>query len=250
MKKYLLATLLLCLSIFAHADGGDKYVNAMKGVLSMMDTATTMQTMQNCANRFERIGNAEKKEWLPYYYVALSHVIMSYMEPDNETKDALLDKADENWDKANDMKVNDVEKAELVLLRGMIYGSRIQIDPQTRGMKYGPLSGQQYGRAMGIDPKNPRAEYLQGQSLLFTPEMWGGGRDKAIPLLESAIKKFDEWESPNEIHPDWGKDDAVKLLEFAKSGKKAPWEEGGEEEGMEEGAEEATEEIELEPEKE
>ena len=238
MKKYLLATLLLSLSLSSFA-GGDKYIAAMKGTLAMLDTATTVQTVQNCANRFERIGNAEKKEWLPFYYASLNHITMSYMVTENDQKDAHLDKAEEYLKKAREMKVKDKEKAELVLLQGMIYGSRIQVEPQTRSMKYGPLSGQQYSRAVNLDPENPRATYMQGQSLMFTPEMFGGGRDKAIPVMEEAVEKFKAWEAPSEIHPDWGEEDCVKMLEFAKSGEKAPWEEDAEGEGeMEEKSEE------------
>lgn len=246
MKKYLFATLLLLFSLSATA-GGDKYIAAMKGTLAMLDTATTINTLQNCANRFERIGNAEKKEWLPFYYVALNNVTMSYMVQENDQKDAHLDKAEEFLAKANEMKVKDNDKSELVLLKGMIYGSRIQVDPQTRSMKYGPLSGQQYSRAAAMNPENPRALFMQGQSLMFTPEMWGGGRDNAIPVMEKAMEKFEAWEKPSEIHPDWGQEDCAKMLAFAKSGEKAPWEQE-QEEGVE-GEMEMEEEIELEPEK-
>ena len=239
MKKYLLFVLLLLISISSYA-GGDKYVAAMKGVLASMDDANGMEDLQNCANRFERIGNAEKKEWLPFYYAGLCHVIMSYMEPDMGKKDAHLDKAEAFQEMTKDMKVSDKEKAELMVLKGMVYSSRIQVDPQGRGMKYGPLSGQMYGRASALDPDNPRALLQQGQALLYTPEMWGGGKAKAIPVLEEAVAKYKAWEMPSEISPKWGQEDAEKALAYAKSDAKAPWEEEGEQVGdPEESPEEA-----------
>ena len=60
---------------------------------------------------------------------------------------------------------------------------------------------------------------------------------------------FDEWESPEELYPDWGREVIQGVLDFAKSGEKAPWEEGAEEAPKEEGSgEEGKGEVEEAPE--
>ena len=227
MRKSIFTLFILLLGFQLQAsDGGDKYVEAMKKALSMMDTASTVQTYQNCANRFERIGKAEKKEWLPYYYAGICYSLMIYSEKDMTKIDPMLDRADEYLDMALDMKLKDFEKSEILVVKGMVAGGRIMVEPQTRSMKYGPMSGQYYQRAANLNPENPRALSMSGQSLMFTPKQFGGGRDKAIPVMEDALAKYEAWEDPYELFPDWGKELTEGQLEFAKSGEKAPWEEG------------------------
>lgn len=235
MKK-ILFTLFLALigqQIFASA-GGDKYVKAMQQAMGLMDEAKSIEEYTNAANRFERIGNAEKKEWLPYYYASLCYAIMVFQEKDPDQMDAILDRAEKILEKAEDMKLKDHEKSEVLVVKGMIAAGRIQVDPQVRSMTYGPLSSQLYARASSLNTDNPRALSMAGQSTMYTPKQFGGGREKAIPMLESSVTKFDSWEAPDELFPTWGKEMAEGILKFAKSGEKAAWEE--ESDQMEEGA--------------
>ncbi len=238
MRKTIFTLLILLLGTQMKAyDGGDKYKEAMIQTLLMLDTAKTTQTYQNCANRFERIGNAEKKEWMPYYYAGMCYSLMVFMEKDVKKMDDILDRADQMLDIALDKKIKENDKSEILVIRGMICGGRIQVDPQVRAMKYGPLSGQYYNRALNLNPENPRALSMSAQSTMYTPKQFGGGREKAIPMLEEALKKFEAWEEPSEIYPNWGLEIAEGTLEFAKSGEKAPWEEEapGEEGSVDEG---------------
>lgn len=241
MRKTIFTLLILLLGTQLQAtDGGEKYVKAMKQALGMMDSAKTIQDYTNIANRFERIGNAEKKEWMPYYYAGLCYAIMVYQEKDVKKMDDILDRADQYLDTALDMKLKEEEKSEILVIKGMVCGGRIMVDPQVRSMTYGPQSGQLYQRAVNLNPENPRALYMSAQSVMYTPKQFGGGREKAIPMLEQSLELFDAWESPEELFPDWGKEMAAGALDFAKSGKKAPWEEGAGEEGGQKGADKDT----------
>ena len=231
MKKTFVFTLLglLCLSVAA-GGGKEKYLKAMKDARELMSEAKSVEDLQNCANRFERIGNAEKKVWLPKYYTALCYNNMVYMTKDMDKIDPILDKAQEYVDKAGNVKkLSQEDLCEIWVLKGMILGSRIMVDPQTRGMIYGPQSGMMYQKALGADGNNPRALSMSGQNTLFTPEQFGGGKEKAIPMMEKALKSFDSWKKPSENHPDWGKDWTEKLLKGAKGEAPMPWEEAPEE---------------------
>src|SRR6476619_8579232 len=70
MKKMILALMLLS-SIMTYAQS-DKYATAMQKNLDMFDSAKTTADFQGVAAAFERIGDAEKTQWLPYYYAGLS----------------------------------------------------------------------------------------------------------------------------------------------------------------------------------
>ncbi len=46
------------------------------------------------ANNFTRIADAEKTQWLPYYYAAYCYTMDALREQDVSKKDAIADKAD------------------------------------------------------------------------------------------------------------------------------------------------------------
>ena len=70
MKK-LIAGLLFLSAISVNAQN-DKYEAAMKKSFQMLDSAKTTEESQAASASFERIANAEKTQWLPYYYAALA----------------------------------------------------------------------------------------------------------------------------------------------------------------------------------
>ena len=93
---------------------------------------------------------------------------------------------------------------------------KISVDPQNRGQKLGMKSGMLLGKAMQLDPENPRAYFLKGQGLVYTPEQFGGGKDKAIPVLETAVEKFKKFKPASSIMPNWGEAKCKAALEECK----------------------------------
>ena len=70
MNSIILSAFTLCtLTVAAQPD---KYVEAMKKNLAQLDAGKTSADFQAAANAFERIGDAEKTQWLPYYYAGLA----------------------------------------------------------------------------------------------------------------------------------------------------------------------------------
>ena len=70
---------------------------------------------------------------------------------------------------------------------------------------------------MKLDPENPRPYLLKGMGAMYTPEQYGGGKDKALPILEKAVEKFAKFKPTNSIMPKWGKERATKALEECKN---------------------------------
>ena len=70
--------------------GGDKYLEAMQSALALFDSSKSLEDLQNVANRFERIANAEPKEWLPLYYAAFCNANMVWMIKPGAETDASL----------------------------------------------------------------------------------------------------------------------------------------------------------------
>ncbi|MFC1733538.1 hypothetical protein ACFL6I_24835, partial [candidate division KSB1 bacterium] len=181
----------------------DLYFETMKNTLSEMDKAEGMENMQLVANKFERIASAEKDKWLPHYYASYIYILMSYYEEDNKTKDLYLDKAENHLEMALN---HNEEESEIYALKGMLEQSRIQVDPATRGMIYSQKASKALEKAEKLNPDNPRIFNIKAMGVMYTPEMFGGGMEKACPIFEIANQKFEIYKPSSEIAPNWGKE--------------------------------------------
>lgn len=208
MKKINLLFIICAFSISAFSQS-PKYLDAMKKTLAEFATDSTAEQLLTVSNKFERIALAEKSEWLPYYYAALSRTFMSFLTEDKSKVDGILDIAQKYADKADSIDPNN---SEIVLLKGMVLAGRIMVDPMNRAMQYGMQSGAFTSRAMEIDPENPRPYLMMGQSLFYTPEQFGGGKDKACEMLMIANEKYKSFKPATDISPDWGQDQLMQLL--------------------------------------
>jgi tetratricopeptide (TPR) repeat protein len=104
----------------------------------------------------------------------------------------------------------DGRNAEALGLLSAVYGAQIAKNPDL-GMTLGMASGEVLGRAMGIDPANPRLHVLQAQSLFHTPPEYGGSVRNAEAALRRALQLFDQ-EPPTKPWPNWGRFDAHAWL--------------------------------------
>lgn len=208
MKKIVLSLALL-FSAFLGIAQSDAYTTAMTGFLTKMKSANSVESYQPLANGFERIANAETKQWLPRYYAAMCYVMQAMMQQDKSLVDGLVDKAELLLTDAFKLDAND----EILILQALCKSARIGVDPMTRGMKYGMESNQLLEQAKKTSPNNPRIYFLQGQSLFYTPEAFGGGKAKAKPVFEKAVELFKSFQPSGELMPNWGGDQAQKMLE-------------------------------------
>lgn len=214
MKKILFAAAFILSAQFVMAQESDKYINAMKKNLeSMSEAFKSPAGLLALANNFERIGDAEKNQWLPYYYAAMCQVNVGFMDTDKSKTDEIADKATALIDKADALNPNN---SEISCIRSMIASCHMMVNPMQRYMQYGPESSKQLEAAMQQDPTNPRPEMLIGQGLKYTPEQFGGGCKTAKVQLEAAMKKFESFTPASPMHPNWGKEMTAKMLDECK----------------------------------
>lgn len=217
MHKSLFIIALCACSWAAQAQGSpqDKFVRAMEKALSGMDTLITAEQWQTASNNFERIAQKEPEEWLPAYYVALSQAMMYNLNPDQTKHEALAKKADMYIMKADSLNPNN---SEVYVLRSMVSGLYIRLNPMANGMKYGPLAAMQLEKAKSLDPENPRVYMQEGITAYMTPAQWGGDKEKGKKLMETAAAKFEMFKPASSIHPRWGKKGNAMFLEMAQKG--------------------------------
>jgi hypothetical protein len=206
MKKILFAAV-LSLTITSAFAQSEKYVKAMEALVPAVDTTHSLDGLTQLANSFERIANAEKTQWLPYYYAALCHINKAniYMQTQELGKiDPLMDAAEPLVMKAEELEKNN---SEVFCLKKMFNTGKMMADPMNRYMTYGPAAQQALETAKGLDPNNPRVYLLEGMDGMdkyYTPEQYGGSKTEGKQLWEEAVKKFETFKPASSIHPSWG----------------------------------------------
>ncbi|MGZ4033661.1 MAG: hypothetical protein ACXVPU_07945 [Bacteroidia bacterium] len=200
MKKLITLIAVVSLTHIASAQN-KKYIAAMEKNVAMLDTSRSNEQLQNLENTFERIASAEKSEWLPDYYAAYCNVNMTY-NLKGDAIDTYCDKADAFLKIADSISPNN---SEIYTLKAQVASARISVNPMTRGQKYGAQSADLREKAKSLDKTNPRPYYLEGTSYFYTPPMFGGGKDKAKPVFEKALKMYDDFKPASTIAPNWGR---------------------------------------------
>lgn len=185
-----------------------KFMNAMQSNLKILDTASAPATYILLANNFERIGNAEKKYWQPWYYAALCYAFMAVNTPDKTTIDPLAAKAEAYIAKAILLSNNN---SEISILQAMIANTKILVDPMARWQTYSAEAAAFLKMAKEQNLLNPRPYLIEARTKLFTPAAMGGGPDAARPIIEKALENFANFKPENNIAPGWGLASTQKL---------------------------------------
>jgi hypothetical protein len=211
MKRILFSICLLVGLASASMAQSAQYEGAMKKQVALLDDSTNFNPdrLLEIANTFERIGAAEKNQWMPFYYASYCYVMSAFMQKDNDKVDDLADKASVNIEQAEALKP---KNDEINCIKSLIASSRIRVDPAERGMKYGMESANLLSEASQINKENPRVYMLQGQALFYTPEQFGGSKTEAKKKFEVALQKFSSFKPESEIAPHWGEAYTKALL--------------------------------------
>jgi hypothetical protein len=200
---------LLCHSQPVQVNSSTNYETIMVSNIRQLDTAAGTSLMM-LANNFERIGNAEKTRWEPFYYAAYCYTVMAFVMPDKTKIDWLADKAEAFLQKAISIDKNN---SELSCLAAMIVSCRIMVDPVNRFPVMGKEAAMLLQKAKKQNSENPRIYLQEARMQLRTPEAFGGGKKPAKASIETAIAKFDKFIPQNALAPAWGYNQAKAILE-------------------------------------
>lgn len=202
MKRITTLALMLAMALAVNAQS-EKFQKAMEQWVPVFDTTFTPQGLLTLSNTFQRIAEAEKTQWLPYYYAALTQVSAGFMMTGGtaDKTDPLADKAEQLLKKAEELQANN---SEIFCVKKMIATLRLSADPMNRYMTYGPAAEQALQTAKKLNPDNPRIYLLEGQDKFYTPEQFGGSKTEAKKLFETGVSKFAIFKPESNIHPNWG----------------------------------------------
>ena len=168
------------------------------------------------ANDFARIGDKEKTLWQPYYYAAFSIIKKgrTLMQQNQLSKlDDVAKEAQNYIDKAEALSPNN---AEIFLLKKMNHGLKMMVNPMERWQTEGQAAQVALNEAQKLDPENPRITILEAEDLYFTPEQFGGNKQKGIELFKKALEQFKTYKVKSSVDPNWGQGEANYFISQAK----------------------------------
>lgn len=204
----LIASLVLVMPLCAQSD---KYMKAMQYELEKAGKAKLSDEFQVTANNFARIATAEKTEWTAWYYAAFYNMLMNFNEQDVARRNGFISLA---ISQVNEGLKTKPHETELMVLRVMLYFAQMSLDPMT-ALSLMPEANAMLDEASLLDPDNPRIYLTRAEAIFNMPVEFGGGKDKARPVLLVAKEKFDKFVPANSISPVWGAERCAYLLSEA-----------------------------------
>lgn len=201
MKKMILSFACVLFTVLAMAQK-PAYFEAMGKALGQLGAVQDKAGFQQVANQFGLIAKAEPAEWLPLYYQTQCYILMSFMSTEGSEKDQLLDVAEPLVNRLLELAPNE---SEVYSLQAFYYTGRLVVNPMERGQKFGSLSGQAIGKALALEPTNPRARMMQLQMQVGSAPFMGVDPKSYCPQIKELLAQWDDYQPKSSLHPSWGK---------------------------------------------
>jgi hypothetical protein len=209
MKKIILLIAVVLVSLVSKAQKPE-YYQTMGETLGQFATCQNVDDFQALGNKFQMIANAESGEWLPLYYHAQCYILMSFMEPtDAAKKDNYLDVSEKSIVKLIEMAPGE---AEVFVLQAFYLTGRLVVNPMERGQQYSGLTQQATGKAIAIDPTNPRAKMMQLQMNIGSAPFMGVDPKSFCPQAKELFENWDNFKPKSPLHPNWGKEQVEAIV--------------------------------------
>jgi len=193
----------------------EKFTQAMLTNLEKAGNVKVLADYQELANSFERIAIAEKTQWTPYYYAALYNLIITFTDSFKVDKKKYIEAAQQNIKAGLTIKP---DETELIVLEVMSYFGEMALEPM-KGMELMPKSQELLEKAKALNGANPRIYLIQAEAVYNTPAQFGGGKDKALPILQTAKEKFRNSGVTDPLMPKWGIERCEQLLNECEGAK-------------------------------
>ena len=210
MKKLIFTSAVLLITTLGFSQS--KYETAMREKIDKVEQHLSADDFQKLSNDFTRIGDAEKTQWQPYYFASFAQIQKGrILMQQNQTAelDAVAAEAQKPLDKAMELSK---DNAELYILKKMIHGLKMMVDPMNRYMTEGTAAQEALAKAEKLDAENPRISILKAEDLYYTPAQFGGSKEKGLELFKKALEQFKIYETKSPMNPNWGKAEAEYFI--------------------------------------
>ncbi|MDD2964693.1 MAG: hypothetical protein PHQ65_17770 [Bacteroidales bacterium] len=190
------------------------YDSDLQALLPRIGQAKSAADYSLLASQLGSLAQSEPNRWEASFWSAHCMVLQAFAETDSDKVDPILDAAEPVVEKL--IKQQPTE-AEFYVLKAMLNQARIGVNPMLRGMKYSGRANDNLDLALQFDAANPRAWHLKGSNTYFTPAMFGGGKKRAMPMLQKADSLFKTYKPHSPYHPNWGADRNAEMLQSCET---------------------------------
>jgi hypothetical protein len=181
--------------------------------LDMIAASIPVQDYENAGKYFDDLLSSKPQEWLAPVYAGLCYVLASFHETDGKLKDELCDRAQVFLDSAD---LRNADESETASVQAFLYQARIDVSPMERGLEYSLKADIEVKKAESANPNDPRPYFLYAMNVYYTPKLFGGGPEKALPLFEEAADKFRAFKPVMPFMPHWGEQQNLEMIEKCK----------------------------------
>ncbi len=202
MKKLLFIGLLIGGFGHLHAQNETEIIGKLQAVCGNMDSIRSPMSWKKVQAEIDAVKKQYPSSWIPAYYSAYSAINQSYFLTDIDMRDYILDVAESN---VAVLEENCPLKDEVFVIKAMIANARLSVDPAKRFKEFGAAFETNLAAAKAVNPNNPHIYFAKGNSVLYTPKMFGGGGANALPYYEKAKANFDAMSNLQLNQPYWGK---------------------------------------------
>ena len=202
----------LLLSIITSYGQSERFTRAMNDNLEKAKSAGTINDFLELTNSFTRIAEAEKNEWTPWYYAAFYNLVINFQDTLAERKEKFISLAQRQIESGLKIKPGETE---FFVLKIMSYYAEMALDPM-KGITLMGEANSLISEAKRINPDNPRVYLEEAEAIYNMPAEFGGGKEKALPILLLAKEKFDNFTTSDPMAPSWGLERCEMLINNAK----------------------------------
>ena len=184
-----------------------KYIKKLAEVAEKNDKAAMLKIRGD----FERVLQLKKNEWMINYYLGSIDVMLARTASEEKNMTDVqkyTESAIELFDKSTDVKD---DFAEAYIMKMAAQSSRWQYEPNKMNDIIAK-STEAKDKAFKLEPNNPRYYLIDGYNVFYTPENFGGGVDKALPIFEKSWENFQTYKPVDETYPNWGIDQAAGMV--------------------------------------
>lgn len=215
MNKIILAFIVLIVALFNFNIAlADDYSEAMAKTIKKLDAVNDLNdrsVLVKIRGDFERILQLKKNTWMVNYYMAYCDLLLSwsYFEAsDNDNIKKYTESCIDLLNKATDMKD---DFAEAYILKYSANSNRWNYEMDKMNDIIAK-STEAKETAKKLEPNNPRLYLTDGFITFYTPENFGGGVDKALPMFEKSWENYQTFVPKDETYPTWGKEQAAGMI--------------------------------------
>jgi hypothetical protein len=191
MKKLMILAASLLLTVNASSQ-------TIEALAQKINRPLPVSELMTARAQLERLCTDSAANWLTFYYLAYADIELSFRVENADQKLQYIKEAQDYL-----LKINDGDKSEVETLRGYAYFALMATNPGENGPRYAQDILACLGKALQINPDNPRAILINA---IFKDNMYKsmGSQYKEFETDMNRCRELFAARDTSSVTPSWG----------------------------------------------